>query len=181
MNNYKNYMDVLRSILKNFNDEQFNDIIRNILINTSDIYYLERDIQKYNIDNVFKKYKMNMYNLLRRKYIMTTSKRLMFIKHKYDKKEYIIKFSKKNNIVSNDDETCSFITNEILKNYIDCYTKYINDFCKNRIINKKEIKICFHPPCYNKVLSDNYCSNHQDKKYVFKFFHIKNKVYIYYI
>ena len=27
-NSYKNYIDVLRSILKNFNDNQFNDIIK---------------------------------------------------------------------------------------------------------------------------------------------------------
>ena len=31
-NSYKNYINVLSSILKNFNDNQFNDIIRNILI-----------------------------------------------------------------------------------------------------------------------------------------------------
>ena len=55
VNSYKNYIDVLRSILKNFNDNQFDDIIKNILIKIFDIYYLERDIQKYNIDNVFKK------------------------------------------------------------------------------------------------------------------------------
>ena len=98
---------------------------------------------------------------------MTKSKRLMFIKHKYDKKEYIIKLLKKNNIVLNDSETYTSITNEILKNEIDCYTKYVNDFCKNRIINKKENKLCCHPPCFNKVIDDNYCDIHKDKKYVF--------------
>ena len=56
MNSYKNYIDVLRHILKNFDDNEFNDIIKNILIKIFDIYYLERDIQLYNIDNVFKKY-----------------------------------------------------------------------------------------------------------------------------
>ena len=60
VNSYKNYIDVLRSIFKNFNDDQFDDIIKNILIKIFDIYYLERDIQKYNIDNVFKKYNINM-------------------------------------------------------------------------------------------------------------------------
>ena len=95
MNSYKNYIDILRSILKNFNDDQFDDIIRNILIKIFDIYYLERDIQKFNIDNVFKKYDMNMYNLLCRKYTMTKSKRLMFIKHRYDKREHIINLLKK--------------------------------------------------------------------------------------
>ena len=64
MNTYKNYVNVLRSILKNFNNDQFDDIIKNILIKIFDLYYLERDIQMHNIDNVFKKYNMNMYNLL---------------------------------------------------------------------------------------------------------------------
>ena len=54
---------------------------------------------------------------------------------------------------------------EILKNNINCYTKYINSYCRDRVLNKKpESKICFCPPCYNKVIDDDYCSNHQDKK-----------------
>ena len=95
MNSYKNYIDVLRHILKNFDDTEFNDIIKNILIKIFDIYYLERDIQLYNIDNVFKRYDMNMYNLLSRKYALTKAKKLIFIKHKYDKKEYMINLLKK--------------------------------------------------------------------------------------
>ena len=53
-----------------------------------------------------------------------------------------------------------------LKNDINCYTKYINNYCRDRFLNKKPEtkKICFHPPCYNKVIVDDYCSNHQDKK-----------------
>ena len=145
MNSYKNYIDALTNILKNFNDNntEFDDIIKNILIKIFDIYYSERDIQQYNIDNVFKKYNMNMYNILKRKHLMTKCKKIMFIKHRYDKKEYIMKLLKKNNIVlndgetyssitneilKNDGETYSSITNEILKNDIDCYTKYIHDF-----------------------------------------------------
>ena len=54
MNSYKNYIDVLRHMLKNFDVNEFNDIIKNILIKIFDIYYLERNIQIYNIDNVFK-------------------------------------------------------------------------------------------------------------------------------
>ena len=57
------YIEILKIIVKNFNN-QCDDIIKNILIKIFDIYYLERDIQKHNIDNVFKKYNMNMYNLL---------------------------------------------------------------------------------------------------------------------
>ena len=90
MKSYKNYVDVLRNILKNFSDtDEFNDIIKYILIKVFDTYYLERNIQLYNIDNVLKKYNTNMYNLLSKKYVLTKSKRLIFIKHKYDKKNIL--------------------------------------------------------------------------------------------
>ena len=95
MNSYKNYINALRHILKNLDDNEFDDIIKNILIKILDIYYLERDIQLYNIDNVFKKYNINIYNLLSRRYLLTKSKKLIFIKHRYDKKEYIINLLKK--------------------------------------------------------------------------------------
>ena len=98
------YINILKNIIKNDNNEEFDDIIQNVLIKIFDIYYLERDIQKYNIDSVFKEYNMNMYNLLKRKYILTKSKKLIFKKHKYDKREYIIFLLKKNNIDLNEDE-----------------------------------------------------------------------------
>ena len=60
------YIEILKIILKNDNNEEFDDIIKNVLIKIFNIYCLERDIQKYNIDNVSKKYNMNMHNLLKR-------------------------------------------------------------------------------------------------------------------
>ena len=95
MNSYKNYINVLRHILKNFDDSEFDHIIKNILIKIFNIYYLERDIQLYNIDNVFKKYNIDIYNVLSKRYALIKSKKLIFIKHKYDKKEYIINLLKK--------------------------------------------------------------------------------------
>ena len=72
---------------------------------------------------------------------------------------------KKNNIDLNEDETYKLIVDKILKNNIDCYTKFIKDHCRDRVLNKKpQSKICFHPPCFKRVENDNYCSNHQDKK-----------------
>ena len=97
MNSYENYIYVLKHMLKNFDGDVFNDIIKSILLKIFDIYYLERDIQPYNIDNVFKKYNMNMYNLLSRKYVMTKSKKPIFIKHKYNKKELYYKSFEKQN------------------------------------------------------------------------------------
>ena len=119
MNSYKKYIHVLSSILKYYDDNQFDDIIKNILIKIFDIYYLERHIHQYNIDNVFKKYNINMYNLLCQKYVMTKSKRLMFIKHKYDKREYIMFLLKKNNIVLNENESYKSIIDEILKSDVE--------------------------------------------------------------
>ena len=132
------YINILKNVLKNDNNEEFDDIIKNVLIKIFDIYYLNRDIQKYNIDNIFKKYNMNMYNLLKRKYISTKSKKLIFKKHIYDKREYIMFLLKKNNFILNENETYKSIVDEILKNDIKCYTKYVNKFCHIH----KDKKIC---------------------------------------
>ena len=103
-----------------------------------------------------------MYNLLKQKYNLTKSKKLIFKKHVYIKKEYVIKLLKKENIILEKHETYNKIANEILKKDIKCYVSYINDFVKNRIVI--ESKICFHPPCLKKVENDNYCHNHQNEK-----------------
>ena len=42
MNSYKNYIDALRSILKNFDDNQFDNIIKNILIKIFDVYFFRK-------------------------------------------------------------------------------------------------------------------------------------------
>ena len=117
-----------------------------------------------------------MYNLLKQKYNLTKSKKLILKKHVYIKKEYIIKLLKKENIILEKHETYNKIANEILKKEnIICYVSYINNYCHDRIyninnychdriLNKKDIKICFHPPCLKKVENDNYCDIHQDEK-----------------
>ena len=71
---------------------------------------------------------------LENKCTMTKSKKLMFVKHRYDKKEYIINLLKKNkNFILKDNENLKNIANEILKCDIECYKKYINNFCSNRL------------------------------------------------
>ena len=134
MKNYENYISLLRNILKNFsNSNEFDDAIKDILDKIFDIYFLERDIQLYNIDNVFKKYNISMYNLLKKKYILTNSNRLIFIKHRYNKREYIINLLKKNkNFILKNGENYKTVVNEILKNDVDCYAKYVNNFVQNR-------------------------------------------------
>ena len=127
------YIEILKNILKNFNDDDdFILIIKTILIKIFDMYYLERNIQLYNIDNLFKKYNTNMYNLLKQKYTLTKSKKLIFKKHKYIEKEYIIRLLRKNNFILNKNETYSKIANEILKKENIKISSYVKDFVKNR-------------------------------------------------
>ena len=128
----KDYIEILKIMLKN-NTNKYDDIIKNILIKIFDDYYSNRDKMEYNIDNVFKKYNMNMYNLLKRKYILTKSKKLLFKKHTYDKREYIMFLLKKNNFILNENETYKLIVDEILKNDIKCHTKFIKNYCHDRI------------------------------------------------
>ena len=157
----KDYIEILKIMLKN---NEYDDIIKNLLFKIFDDYYSNRDKMKYNIDNIFKKYNINMYNLLKMKYILTTSEKLLFKKRIYDKREYMIFLLKKNNFVLNEDETYKSIVDEILKNNINCYTKFIKDYCRDRILKEKpQSKICFHLPCFKKVENDNYCNIHQDK------------------
>ena len=90
-----------------------------------------------------------MYELLKRKNILTKSKKLVFKKHKYDKREYIMFLLKKNNIDLNENESYKSIVDKILKNDINCYTKYIINRC-DRLLNK--------------VIDNDYCSFHQNEK-----------------
>ena len=46
-------------------------------------------------------------------------------------------FEKKQNSILKDNETHKNIADEILKSDTDCYTKYVNNFCHNRVLNKK--------------------------------------------
>ena len=133
----KDYIEILKIMLKNFNnDEDFILIIKIILIKIFDMYYLERNNQIYNLDNLFKKYNINLYNLIKQKYILTESKKLIFKKHKYNKKEYVIKLLKDNNIVLNKNETYSNIANEILKKENIKLVSYVYNFVKNRTENE---------------------------------------------
>ena len=90
----KDYIEILKIMLKN-NTNKYDDMIKNLLFRIFDDYYSNRDKMEYNIDNVFKKYNIDMYNLLKRKYILTTSEKLLFKKHIYDEREYIMFLFKK--------------------------------------------------------------------------------------
>ena len=168
-------------------DKEFDDVIIRILPKIFDDYYMNRFEKNYNIDNLFKKYDLHRYKLLKKKYNVTLNDKLINRFRKYSTLEYIIKLLKQNVYVFlEQDETYKSIAEDILKiPNIKCYSKFINDKYKNKytldephykfdwgddfkkddmIVNKV---ICFHPPCLNWVIDDKYCFNHKEKNYDF--------------
>ena len=173
MNSYKNYIDLIRNILKNFDHNEFDDVIKNILPKVFDDYYINRFEKTYNIDNIFKKYDKNRYSLLKKKYKITQNNKLIFRFRKYNKQEFIIKLLKNNvHVFLEQNETYRSIAKDILKYpNIDCYVKFINEKYlykpKYEPILKEDCKIdlnskivCFYPPCLKLAVNNNYCSFH---------------------
>ena len=132
------YVNILQNIIKNNYENEFDYFIKNLLDTIFDIYYKDRNGFSYNIDNVFKKYNINMYNLLKEKYILTNSKKMIFKKHKYNKREYIMFLLKKNNFILNENEDEDYIINKLLNHDISSYTKFIKDFCDDRLKNNNK-------------------------------------------
>ena len=78
-------------------DKEFDDIIIGILPKIFDDYYMNRFEKIYNIDNLFKKYDKNRYDLLSKKCNLTKiNDKLIFRFRKYNALEYIIKLLKPN-------------------------------------------------------------------------------------
>ena len=85
-------------------------------------------------------------------------------------------------VILEENETCESIAKNILKvSNIKNYKEYIRDIYLEKFLSKdckedecKEDdfkltilkKICFHPPCFNTVINDNYCSNHLNYKFI---------------
>ena len=160
------YIDLLRNLVKNFKySNEFDYIIKKILNKIFNNYYVNREKYIYCIDNLYKKYDISKYNFIKKKYGICKKEDLIFRFNRYNKKYYIIKLLKQNNIVND------LLAEEISKNdEIKNYKQYIEDLNIDQedfeiILNKR---ICFHPPCLNKIIgSNNYCNIHQDKKSVF--------------
>ena len=77
MNTYKNYIDLLRIILKNFSNNEF-DSIKKILSKIYDEYYINRNDKIYCIDNLYKKYYIIRYNRIKKKYGIVKNCKLIF-------------------------------------------------------------------------------------------------------
>ena len=64
MNTYKNYIDLLRNILKNFDNNEFDLTVKSILSEIFVEYYMNRNDKIYCIDNLYKKYDLSKYNFI---------------------------------------------------------------------------------------------------------------------
>ena len=152
----ENYIDLLRNIVKNF-DNEFDDIIKRILNKIFNHYYVNRnDKYIYCIDNLYKKYDILKYNFIKKKYKLSKNENLICRFNKYNKKYYIVKLLKEN---------CELIVNEILENDIKNYKEYVKERNYEQddfkiILNKR---LCHYVPCFNKIIGTyNYCHLHNE-------------------
>ena len=90
------YINLLRKILKNFDNNEFNSIIKKILIKIFNNYYMNRNKYVWCIDNLYKKYYVTKYNKIKKKYGIFKNEKLIFRFNRYSKKIYIIKLLKEN-------------------------------------------------------------------------------------
>ena len=180
MNSYKNYVDLLRNILKNFDDE-FDNVIKKILSKIFDEYHMNRNNKIYCLDNLYKKYNMSRYNHIKKKYGVVKNIKLIFRFNRYSKKSCIIKLLKDDfYVILDENETYDKVADNILQiSNIKNYKKYINNTNLEKYLSRLDctddeveveeedfqIKIikrtCNFPPCLNQIIgSDNYCNLH---------------------
>ena len=131
------YIDLLRNILKRF-DNEFDDVIKNISIKIFDDYYINRKKYIYCIDNLYKKYDISRYNFIKKKYGIIKSDKLIFRFVWYSKKSYIIKLLKDNyRVVLDENESYDSIYDDILKvSNMKNYKRYIVNMFINRKIDR---------------------------------------------
>ena len=103
------YINLLRYLVKNF-DNEYDDVIKNILTKIFNNYYVNRSKYIYNIDNLYKKYDDTKYEILKNKFGINKKDDLIFRLNRYNKKYYIKKLLYQKGI-DNDD-----LLNDILKN-----------------------------------------------------------------
>ena len=86
------YINLLRSIVKNFDNNEF-DIIKKSLSKIFDHYYLIRyDKYIYCIDNLYKKYDISRYNFIKKKYKLGKKSVLIYRFNRYNKKVILLNY-----------------------------------------------------------------------------------------
>ena len=129
MHTYKNYIDLLRNILKNFDNNEFNSIIKKILSKILKEYYINRNDKIYCLDNLYKKFYVCRYDFIKKKYGVVMNFKLIFRFNRYSKKSYIIKLLKENfRVILDENETYDKVADDIVQlNDIKNHKKYIDN------------------------------------------------------
>ena len=180
MNTYKNYIDLLRNILKNSDNDEFNDIIKKILSKIFDEYYMNRNDKIYCLNNLYKKFYSSRCNFIKKKYGVVKNEKLIFRFNRYSKKSYIIKLLKENFcVILDENETYDKVADNIVQ-LIDIknYKKYIEMFIEREIehgiikVRKKEVDKKFSKKVDNDFIEysnyltcicyGHYCPNHNN-------------------
>ena len=108
------YIDLLRVIIKNLNNNEFDDVIKRILSKIFDDYYMNRNKYIWCIDNLYKKYDISRYNFIKKKYRVVKNENLIFRFNRYNKKAYIIKLLKDNfRVILDENETYDNVADNI--------------------------------------------------------------------
>ena len=174
MNTYRNYIDLLKCILKNF-DGEFNCVIKKILSKIFEEYYLNRNDKIYCIDNLYKKFYVGRYNFIKKKYKLCKNTNLIYRFNRSSKRDYIKKLIRLNNL--NNDDNINEIIDNILQFNATNYKKHIENMylekhlsrldCKVNEVEEDDFQIilnkrvCHFPPCLNKIIgNNNYCHLH---------------------
>ena len=121
-----NCIDLLRNILKNFDNNEFDNFIKKILSTLFDDYYMNRNRYIWCIDNLYKRYGI------------VKNCKLIFRFNRYSKKSYIVKLLKDNyRVVLDENENYNSVADMILqKNGIKNYKRYIDNMFMNREIDR---------------------------------------------
>ena len=86
------YIDLLRNILKNFDNKEFDDVINKILNKIFDDYYINRNKYIWCIDNLYKKYDESRYNYIKKKYGVVKNCKSIYRFNRYFKKAILLKY-----------------------------------------------------------------------------------------
>ena len=102
--------------MKNFDNKEFDDVIKNILLKIFDNCYMNRNDKVHNTDNLYKKYDENRYNFIKKKYGIIRNDKLIFRFNRYLKESYIIKLLKNDKkVFLEKDQTYESLAINILK------------------------------------------------------------------
>ena len=78
MDEYDCYVNIIKSVLKHSKNEKYNTIIPIFLSKMYHEYYINRNLKKYDLDNLYKKYLPILYKTLNQKYVITNKDDLIF-------------------------------------------------------------------------------------------------------